>query len=404
MAQRLAVVGFIIAAIVAIFAFVQQQQATQQASAALVAQAEADERRVTAVALAQDAAGTQVQAEAGQATAVRQVEEAGTAQAEAKASASAIAAQAELAQTALARGESAANTQMTEVAATLSANADDISTLQAQSTAVVATVQAQMQAEATEEAALVEALATVTAQIDLAQFAASAAEEDRSAALAQAWAAQTQVAQLESDLATAQFRLTGLPPVPTLPATNSPPPTAAPTETPQPSVEPVTVGDIVLTQRFVTQDGIITFFYPEDWVAVESNGAIGVSNDADIQRTSDAGLETGQVYLDIFTITGSELGGVPEGTTVLEVAGVLVDNISAQPDSPFAFDPPTGLNLGDFPAASAQGTNGVNDLILYLVDVGDGTYVAASGNAALGELSTFEPTLRAILDTLAYST
>jgi hypothetical protein len=85
------------------------------------------------------------------------------------------------------------------------------------------------------------------------------------------------------------------------------------------------------------------------------------------------------------------------------VAEVLVSNIAAQPDSRFAFDPPTALTLGDYPAASAEGTNSLNDLVLYMVDVGDDTYIVAFGNSALGELSTFEPTLRAILDTLAYS-
>ena len=48
MAQRLAVIGFIIAAVVAIFAFVQQQQAVQQASAALTAQAQAQDQATSA--------------------------------------------------------------------------------------------------------------------------------------------------------------------------------------------------------------------------------------------------------------------------------------------------------------------------------------------------------------------
>jgi len=401
MVQRLAVLGFIIAAAVAIFAFVQQQNAVQQAAAAMSAQAEADTARGTALAMAEQASDTQAEAEAGQATAVSQAEAASTAQVEAQASASAVAADAALAETAGARGMATADAQMTAAAGTVTAGAQQVEAIQTQSASDRATAEAQIRADATEEVILFMMLGTATAQVDLAQFAASAAEEDRAAALAQSRAAQTQVAQLESDLATAQFQLTGLPPAPTaLPTT----PTVAPTASPEPTATPRTVGETELSQNFQSEDGSIAFAYPADWFAVEfSNGGISMTNDRELLQAQADALNADQVYVDLFTLTSEQLGGVPTDTPVIEVATVLVDNITSQPNSPFTLDEPTELTLNAIPAARSAGSNGDNGLVLILLDVGSETYVVAAASTAPEAIETYEPILRAILETLAFT-
>jgi hypothetical protein len=402
MAQRLAVIGFIIAAVVAIFAFVQQQQAVQQASAALTAQAQAQDQATSAAGQVEVASAAQAQAESDQATAVSQADAAGTAQAQAQASAVAAGANAELAGTAQARSEATSLAQMTGIASTVTAVSNDIATQQTESQNNLATAGAQLIADATDEAIFAQALGTATAQVDLAQFAASAAEEDRSAALEQARAALTQIAQLQSSLATAQFQLTGLPPAPTSAIPAQPPtvvPTAAPPTLPPQTEATAVQGETDLTKQFTSQDGSIQFKYPTSWLVAEtSQGPIAIVSNQDVGTRTQNALTTGQVEATVLVLPGSGVTGKTTSTS-RDVADSLISTIGGQ-NSPFKLDAATDLTLGALIAARSQGSDGENDVLLLVLDAGNDLFGVLLGRTASGERDQFEPTLRAIFQTI----
>ncbi|MEO8610233.1 MAG: hypothetical protein ABI690_20225 [Chloroflexota bacterium] len=410
MAQRLAIIGFIIAAVVAIFAFGQQQQAVQQAKVALSAQAAAQDQATSAAGQVEVASAAQAQAESAQATAANLADAAGTAQAQAQASAVAAAADAQLAGTAQARSEATSLAQMTEIAGTVTAVSNEIGTQQAHSQDDLATAGAQLIADATDEVIFAQALGTATAQVDLAQFAASAAEDDRAAALAQARAAETQIAQLQSDLATAQFQLTGLPPVPTSAFTAQPPPTSVPTAVPPtlpPQTEATAVqGDSDLTQQFTSKDGSIQFKYPSGWLVAEtSQGPIAIVSSQDVGTRTQNGLTTGQVEATVLIIPGSGITGKTGGTsTPGDVADSLVTSIAGQSNSPFTLEAATEVALGSQTIGRSQGTDGDNDVLLLVVDAGNDLFGVLVGRTASGERDQYEPTLRAILQTIQIMT
>jgi hypothetical protein len=399
MAQRLAIVGFVVAAVVAIFAFVQQQQAIQKATDALSAQADAEQQSTAAAGQVEVASAAQAQAESAQASAVAQANNSGTAQAQAQASADAASANAALAGTAQARGEATANAHMTEIAGTAAAAANDISTQQAETQNDLATAGAQLIADATDEAIFAQVLGTATAQIDLAQFAASAAEEDRAAALEQARAAQTQIAQLQSDLATAQFQLTGLPPAPTSSSPATPlPATAIPPTLPPQAEATVAQDEGDLSQQFTSKDGSIQFSYPGGWLAVEtSQGPIAILSSEDVGTRTANLLKTGQVEATVLILPGSGLTGKTSGTvTVQDVADSLLSTISSQ----FQMEASTQVNLGGLTIARSQGSDGENDVVLFVLDAGNDLFDVLIGRTASGERAQYEPVLRAILQTI----
>jgi hypothetical protein len=409
MAQRLAVIGFIIAAVVAIFAFVQQRQAVQQASAALTAQANAEDQATSAAGQVEVASAAQAQAESAQATAVSQADAAGTAQAQAQARAVAAAADAELAGTAQARSEATAHAQMTGIASTVTAVSNEIGTQQARTQDDLATAGAQLIADATDEAIFAQALGTATAQIDLAQFAASAAEDDRTAALAQVRGAQTQIAQLQSDLATAQFSLTGLPPAPTSPPTTPQPATpvaaaASPTLPPRPEAT-TAQGETDLTQEFTSNDGSLQFKYPSGWLVAEtSQGPVAIVSSQDVGTRTENVLKTGQVEATVLVLPGSGVTGKTSGTsTSRDVADSLVTTLVSQ-NSPFTLDAATELTLGNLTIGRSQGSDGDNDVVLLVLDAGNDLFGILVGRTASGERDQFEPTLRAILQTIQVKT
>src|SRR5204863_5464534 len=150
-------------------------------------------------------------------------------------------------------------------------------TLQAESTAEVATLQGQLADQATAQAQLAGQLGTATAQVDLAEFARKAAEDDRTNALSQLWTIGTRQADSSSQLATAQFILTGAPT-----ATATPHVTA----TPVPQATTVNSGTNsannaggALGQTFQSTDKKVQVSYPDGWFVQETqSGTIVIVN------------------------------------------------------------------------------------------------------------------------------
>lgn len=400
MVQRLAVIGFIIAVVVAALLFVQLQNANNQLNAAVTQQAAADARRrgaeaeqSTAVAQVAAAQTAQGRSEVLAATAQSGADQAATRQAAAQAAQATAEAQAAEAQA----GQAEATAQVATLNAQLSANG----TQMAEATAQLATAQAQLNAEATNELRLGALLGTATAQVDLAQFAQAAAEQDRLAALTQVWAGATTQARALSEIATLEARLSinqGTPaatptPAPTVISELSPTPAPTTTANTTPGVE------TALDAQFTSKDGSITFNYPQGWVTQElQNGVvIGTSQEA-IQ--SSAPLKSGEFFLSLIVGPISSLPGVAGKPTAEDVVRAYGNNIGQQAN--ITMPDPTTFSIGSRSAARIEVPLKDVQASIIAVDIEGGNFALALAFSASGELGQFEPTLLAILESVQY--
>lgn len=394
---RLAVIGFIIAVIVAVYAFITQQQAVDNARLAAFQATTAEDGRVTAVAMMQEAVGTQVQAEAGQATARADSEIASTAQSEAEDAAATAEAQANQAATRSAQIIASSTAGSEALQSTSVADANNLSTSQAQSTAALATVQAELEAQVTLQADTASQLATATSQVDLADFAREAAEADRARALEQLWDIGTQQAETRDELATAQAIVSGA--TPTHVPTDPPPPSA----TPQTAATAVTNSSELppLTNEIETNNGLMRVQYPRGWFARETDiDFITITNDEALFERGNGALESGQYEIDILAATKAELGIDPTATTE-EVLLNFVEFFRSR-DSAFEAGEPFSVTLGRHEGSRALGSDGSNDLAITLLYAGDEGVALVFGYGAVGEGNQFAELMDAVLATVDF--
>jgi hypothetical protein len=392
----------VLAVALAVFAFSQQQQAQEAARLAQTGQARAEERYVTAAALAQDAAATQVGAEAARATAVVQVAQANTAQAAALAAQASAESGAALAGTSAAQIAATSGAQITAAAETAQAQRESLATVQAFSTQAITTALAELDTLATAGVEIAFQLGTATAQIDEAQFGREAAEADRQAALNLAWAAATALAEREDELATAQAIISGVTATPTVPPPTAVPASPTPAATSISQVVP-TSGPLVLGRTFTSRNAALRFDYPEGWVVQElDNGFIIVgSSQAVFEREGNA-LGAGQYQIELLVGPAQGIRGVPADGGVPEVVTALLD-ILANGSTPPRMGLASDIMVGDFSGSRVPGTEGANRFVMTVLDVGGGNVAIVFSSSAIEELDAMLTALDALLATIIYN-
>jgi hypothetical protein len=398
--NRLPIIGFVIMIIVAVFALVMQQQATNDVRTQMTRAANADNDKITAVAMMQAASGTQVQAEVGQATAIAAAKAANTAQATAQAAVGTAAALVDDAGTRSAQFAATSTADKNALQATATMHANDISTLQAESTAEVATLQGQLADQSTAQAQLVGQLGTATAQVDLAEFARKAAEDDRTNALSQLWSIGTRQADSSSQLATAQSILTGAPPATATPrVTVTPVPQA--TSVDSATSAPNTTGG-TLGQTFQSNDKKISVGYPDGWFAQETqSGTIVIANQQAMFTRSKYALEKGQIEVDILAGTYAQFN-LTAGMDPKELLTTIVTNVKSQ-QAKFNVGDVTSITANGHKAAQVIGNDGDNDLSITAIQLSDTALAVVYGLAATGERSASFDTVMAIVNSVSYS-
>lgn len=396
MRQRLALIGFVLASIIAVAAVVLRQQALDTAQTAQAfASAEARERS-TAEAMLRDSVATQVQAEANLATAAVVAEQQAADQAQAESALTTAAAQAAAAETQSAALAATATAAASDAQAQAQAAAAAQASLAAEATAEAATALAQIDAGATALAESNAALGTATAQIELADFARQAAEEDRRNALTQAWSAATALAEVSDQLATATAILSGVTPTFTpLPAT--------PTPTPFPAVEPApTTVTSELGASFRSNDGATRFDYPTGWIVEElNNGVILIVNNEAVFTADPNDLTAGLFSMSLIVTTIDAIGA-PAGTTAASFLPNLVDFIQGQ-NPPGQMGAIAEIEIGGKPAARSLGTQGGNDLALVIVDLDAGVLSVSIASSDTGEMDQFLDVMDAIMASVQYT-
>lgn len=403
MGQRLAVVGFIVALVVAIFAFTQQQAAVEEAKAAQGARAEAQEQQSIAMAQIEESANQQQQAENSAATLMVNAQKAATAQANAEADRSTALAQIDEASTETAKLQATSAAQRTNMEATGQAGQDAIAAAQTANANVLATAQAQIDAQATTQTSFDSALLTATAQVDLAEFARQSAEDDRAEALTQAWAASTALAASSQQLETAQAIISGVTPSTTpQPATATLIPEATETVESQATSVPQGTPSFDLTQQFTSKDGLVGFRYPESWSVAElDNGLIVVgSNEAVLQRSALA-VPEGQVEIQMLVSPSSGFRGLQSGATPQDVMEVFY-NVLIQQGGTADLANSKDVTIGSFPGAQLEGTDGTNDVIIIVVQIAPDVYAVTFTSAAKDGLPPYTTVVNKVLGTLSF--
>lgn len=388
MTQRLPIIGFIVAVIIAIFAFSQQQQAVEQARTALTQAAQAKEQGVTAVAVANNAATAQANSQSTEAAALVNANEAATAQAQSENGRSTAQAEIDAVATTAAR-LAAASTQAAGAAlSTITADERAKQTAQAQSAADLATKQAELDALATTQADTAAQLATATAQIDLADFARQSAEEDRLAALTQAWSAATLIADTENQLATAQAVIAGVTPTP-------PPP--QPTTVTSGSAQGEALG---LVNDFRSDSGQLTFQYPDGWAAQETqSGAVLVASDPRMLGNTNEQITPG-LFMQIL-VTSAEAMGLDPNVKPLDSLQAWIGFVTQQ-NSELKVGDPREVTLGDYRAARVEGSDATGDVVITTIDAGNSTVGVVFAFSSQGDMPMFLATVDALIASIAY--
>ncbi|WP_162909420.1 WD40 repeat domain-containing protein [Aggregatilinea lenta] len=161
-----------------------------------------------------------------------------------------------------------------------------------------------------------------------------------------------------------------------------------------------------LPNTFVSQDGSITFDYPEGWIVTEDPYAgIMLATSQTALDNADAGtLVTGDVAIMMAPPSMSAMlmsaGGITADTSITDALTALVGVIEGN-DVP-AFGTPVELDLGGVPAARVDGMLDDADYMIALIQFSPDTYLISVGISAPGTMSQFDDTLDAILASVSF--
>jgi WD40 repeat protein len=160
-----------------------------------------------------------------------------------------------------------------------------------------------------------------------------------------------------------------------------------------------------LSETFTSADGTLTFNYPAGWAAAQDEGSPIISlvtDAAAFERfNSGGGFEPGEVLIFIHmpgAVTDylAAQESAPAAESAQRIANVYIKSLSEPYSYPAALD-------GDFAGFRAQSVGGSYDGLLYVVEVGDGSYISLIIAAVTDNLAPFEATLDAIVASITYS-
>lgn len=153
-----------------------------------------------------------------------------------------------------------------------------------------------------------------------------------------------------------------------------------------------------LTQTFQSGDGTITFTYPDGWVINDGLGLVTIANSQAAIEAEDPA--PGQFQARLFTTPISAIEGLGVVATPRDVLQFFAADLST---SGVTFNAPSDLTVGARPAARIEGSGTDGQGLVIAMNLDNGNYAFVTAISAPGENSRFEPTLLAILESLAYT-
>lgn len=154
---------------------------------------------------------------------------------------------------------------------------------------------------------------------------------------------------------------------------------------------------LALSETFRTADGLVTLRYPAGWYISEISGQITL---ATTQAAAEASAPArGQFQMRMIIGPISAINGLSAQSTPRQVIEFFAATLSGQGVS---FSAPTEFAVGRYSAARVEGASADGQGVVLAVSLQNGIYNIASATSFLGEMTPFEPTLRAILESVSY--
>ncbi len=159
-------------------------------------------------------------------------------------------------------------------------------------------------------------------------------------------------------------------------------------------------------QTFTSQDGLVTFSYPNGWFATEDRSSITLQNNQDGVIDGTGKIRSGQGGFTLFVFSQNDhtstINRMLSGANAVEKLQSFVNTHPVLFDNIGSVDATT---VGEHPAAQAVGTyvNTKNEVEVLLVDFENGGYGFILISTAPNELDRMEPKLRSIAATIQYT-
>lgn len=156
---------------------------------------------------------------------------------------------------------------------------------------------------------------------------------------------------------------------------------------------------VTLSQTFSAEDSAIGFKFPEGWI---TNNAFGQVTLASSQAALDAAEPiAGAMIVNFLVAPTADIAGLAENATPTDVLNVFRSFMEGE-DAP-TFGDVSELKVGNMDAAQISGSDDKADAIVYVVKVADDAYVVIVGGTAKGEMSNYEATLKAVIESITYT-
>jgi hypothetical protein len=174
-------------------------------------------------------------------------------------------------------------------------------------------------------------------------------------------------------------------------------------QTTNPIVESNTPATPELTWNFISEDGALTFDYPEGWTVQGNSSQVVISNGQSVMPTGASGPASGQFFASIVVAPTTDTPGLSAGANALQVLGVYSEFFAADSEGA-AFGEASTLDFNGKSAARAENIGSSNSQsALFAVDLGNDVFAVAVAAAAPGELANYEATMRTILASMLYT-
>jgi WD40 repeat protein len=161
-----------------------------------------------------------------------------------------------------------------------------------------------------------------------------------------------------------------------------------------------------LTQTFTSEDGSLTFQYPDEWV-VEESAEVGImlaNSPRAVWGASVDYFEPGTaalIFVEPYLVESFFQDVKPQpGATAQQVLQLFIDQ-SRQSNPALDFSQPVPFSLGSRQAAQTEGVIEVGDFFIVVLKVEEDQFLFAVGVCAVGEMKTYQPTLMAIIKSVS---
>ncbi len=162
-------------------------------------------------------------------------------------------------------------------------------------------------------------------------------------------------------------------------------------------------GGVDLSQSYDNEG--LSFNYPEGWVVLDNGfGQVMLASNQetlDLMTGGDsAGPPSSQVGVSIMLMPMEE-AGMGDDVTPMSVMEMLLPGMQEEGEAEFT--EPSEETIEDKATARVEGSDENVQAAIIIVDIGNGTFVMATGAAAPGELDDFNDEINAIIGTMSYS-